>query len=186
MSTQYNFAAAELDYAAGGYSINALATKHNIPEATLRRFAKTNGWIKGSSEVKRDLVREAMAGVPLTDEAMTNDLTNDPSVRQLQLDEATQDVQDMNTGLAVARRSMQKLLAMVDVVDQPKDVKLIVEANKIAVDTVRKIRALDDDTGPETNVEVQISDGFAELRAAFKKRLQQPVGTPQEADADAT
>lgn len=183
MST-YDFAAAEIDYAAGGYSINALAQKHGIPEPTLRRYAKKEGWIKGSSDAKRELVREAMAGMPLTDEAMTNGLTNDEAIRQVQIDEATQDVQDMNTGLAVARKSMAKLLTMVDQVDQPKDVKTIVEANKMAVETIRKIRALDDDSGPETNVEVQISDGFAELRAAFKKRLQQPVG-PATADADA-
>jgi hypothetical protein len=97
------------------------------------------------------------------------------------LDEATQDVADMNTGLAVARKSMQKLLAMVDAVDQPKEVKLIVEANKIAVETIRKIRALDDDAEGATNVTVEVSDGFAELRAAFQKRLQQPVGAPANA-----
>jgi len=180
MSTQYDFTAAEIDYAAGGYSINALAQKHAIPEPTLRRYAKKQGWIKGSSDVKRELVREAMAGVPLTDEDMTNDLTNDERVRQVQLDEAGQDVRDMNTGLAVARKSMDKLLTMVDQVDHPKDLKTIVEANKIAVETIRKIRALDDDTPPEASVQVDISDGFAELRAAFKRRLQQPVGT----DAD--
>jgi transposase-like protein len=183
MTTQYDFSAAALDYAAGGYSINALATKHGIPEPTLRRYAKREGWIKGSSDVKRELVREAMAGMSLTDEAVTNDLTNDEAVRQIQLDEATQDVQDMNTGLAVARKSMGKLLTMVDSVDHPKDVKTIVEANKIAVETIRKIRELDDPGEGDTNVTVEVSDGFAELRAAFKKRLQQPVGAPAP-DAD--
>jgi transposase-like protein len=183
MTTPYDFNAAEIDYRAGGYSINALATKHGIPEPTLRRYAKKAGWIKGTSDVKRELVREAMAGIPLTDEAMTNELTSDEAVRQVQLDEATQDVKDMNTGLAVARKSMGKLLMMVDEVDHPKDVKTIVEANKLAVETIRKIRALDDEQGPETNVTVEVSDGFAELRAAFKKRLQQPVGVSSD-DAD--
>lgn len=176
MSTQYDFAAAEIDYRAGGYSVNALATKYGIPEPTLRRYAKREGWIKGNSDIKRELVREAMAGMPLTDDGMTNGLTSDEAVRQVQLDEATQDVQDMNTGLAVARKSMGKLLRMVDEVDHPKDVKVIVEANKIAVETIRKIRALDDEQGPESSVTVEVSDGFAELRAAFRKRLQQPVG----------
>jgi DNA-binding MurR/RpiR family transcriptional regulator len=181
MSTdRYDFAAAEIDYRAGGYSVNALAQKHGIPEPTLRRYAKKEGWIKGSSDVKRELVREAMAGMPLDDEQLTNGMTSDEAVRQVQLNEASQDVQDMNTGLAVARKSMGKLLDMVDQVDHPKDVKTIVEANKLAVETIRKIRALDDDQGPETSVNVEISDGFAELRAAFKKRLQQPVA----ADAD--
>jgi DNA-binding MurR/RpiR family transcriptional regulator len=182
MSTdKYDFAAAEIDYRAGGYSINALAAKHGIPEPTLRRYAKREGWIKGSSDVKRELVREAMAGTPL-DEQVTNDLTSE-AVRQTQLDEATQDVQDMNTGLSVARACMNKLLTMVEQVDNPNDVKRIVEANKAAVETIRKIRALDDDSGPETNVTVQVSDGFDDLRAAFKKRLQQATPTPA-TDAD--
>lgn len=184
MNSPYDFTSAELDYAAGGYSINALSQKHGIPEPTLRRYAKKAGWIKGSSDTKRELVREAMAGTPLGDELLTNGMTNDEAIRQIQLDEAAQDVQDMNTGLNVARKSMTKLLTMVEQVDHPKDVKTIVEANKIAVDTIRKIRSLDDEQPEqETNVTVQVSDGFAELRAAFKKRLQQPVGTVA-ADAD--
>jgi DNA-binding MurR/RpiR family transcriptional regulator len=176
MTTQYDFAAAEVDYAAGGYSINALATKHSIPEPTLRRYAKKQGWIKGTSDVKRELVREAMAGVPV-DEQVTNGMTSDEQIRQVQIDEATQDVRDMTTGLAVARKAMDKLLTMVDSVDQPKDVKTIVEANKLAVETIRKIRELDDPEDSSTNVTVAVSDGFDELRAAFKKRLQQAVGT---------
>lgn len=167
---RYDFAAAELDYRAGGYSTNALAAKYGIPEPTLRRYAKKHGWIKGNSEAKRELVRDAMAGFPL-DESLTNGMTSDEQVRQIQITEATQDVQDMNTGLAVARACMGKLLGMVDMVDHPKEVKLIVEANKAAVDTIRKIRALDDDEAPEASVSVEISDGFADLRAAFKRRL---------------
>lgn len=184
VTERYDFAAAELDYQAGGYSINALATKHGIPEPTLRRHAKKAGWIKGNSDVKRELVREAMAGAPLDDESLTNGMTNDEQVRQVQIAEATQDVQDMQTGLSVARKSMAKLLTMVDQVDHPKDVKVIVEANKLAVETIRKIRELDEPEDSSTNVTVAVSDGFDELRAAFKKRLQQPV-SPAAADADA-
>jgi DNA-binding MurR/RpiR family transcriptional regulator len=176
MTTPYDFAAAEIDYAAGGYSINALATKHAIPEPTLRRYAKKQGWIKGTSDIKRELVREAMSGVSL-DEQVTNALTSDEAIRQIQVDEASQDVKDMTTGLAVARKAMDKLLTMVDSVDHPKDVKTICEANKLAVETIRKIRELDEPEDSSTNVTVAVSDGFDELRAAFKKRLQQPVGT---------
>lgn len=169
---RYDFDAAELDYRAGGWSVNALADKHGIPEATLRRYVKKNAWVKGSAEVKRGLVREAMAGIPLGyDELVTNELTND-AVRQLQLGAAEQDVADMTLGLTVARRAMGKLLSMVELVEHPKDVKLIVESNKLAVDTIRKIRSLDADDAPEATVTVDISDGFGELRAAFRKRLE--------------
>ena len=167
----YDFDAASLDYAAGGYSMNGLATKHGIPEASLRRYAKKHGWIKGASETKRDMVREALAGDGL-DELVTNGLTND-EVRQHRVDEAAQDVQDMTDGLNVARRCIKRLLSMVDQVDSPNDIKRVVEANKAAIETIRKIRSLDnDDTPPETSVSVTIDDGFSELRAAFKKRLE--------------
>lgn len=179
---RYDFDAAELEYRAGGWSINALADKYHIPEATLRRFAKKHAWVKGNAEVKRGLVRDAMAGIPLGyDELATNDLTND-AVRQLQLGAAEQDVADMNLGLNVARRCMAALLAMVGQVEHPKEVKLIVEANKAAVETIRKIRSLDNDDAPETSLTVDIGDGFAEVRAAFRKRLE-ALQTPDEPDS---
>lgn len=172
----YDFDAAQVAFAAGGMSMRAVATQYGIPEATLRRYAKLHGWVKGASETKRELVREAMAGMPLdagTDDAgVTQELTH-AQVRQRQLDEAGQDVRDMETGLEVARRCMTRLLQMVDMVDGPNDIKRIVEANKAAVETVRKIRSLDDEqpAAPETTVNVTVDEGFSELRAAFKKRL---------------
>jgi DNA-binding MurR/RpiR family transcriptional regulator len=181
---KYDFASAEVDYRAGGWSINALAAKYAIPEPSLRRHAKKNGWVAGNSEAKRELVKEAMAGVPLpTLQPATNALTSDERVRQVQVSEAEQDVRDMNTGLSVARACMGKLLAMVEQVDHPKEVKLIVEANKAAVDTIRKIRALDEEQGPEASVSVEISDGFADLRAAFKRRLETVTVASDDADA---
>jgi hypothetical protein len=176
---QYDFDAAELEYHAGGWSINALANKYSIPEATLRRHAKKHGWVRGNVDLKRTMVREAMAGFSL-DEQVTNDLTI-TQVRQLRADAASQDVADMNMGLTVARKCMAALLVMCDQVEHPKEVKLIVEANKGAVETIRKIRSLDADDAPEASVTVDIGDGFAELRAAFKRRLEQSTG-----DADAS
>lgn len=141
MSTRkekYNFADAEVDYRAGSMSVNAIAGKHGIPEPTLRREAKKRGWVKGLASTKRVMVQDAMSGADLT-----NELTND-EVRQNQLSAAQQDVADMQTGLAVARSCMRSLLAMVDKAEGPRDIKAIGEANKVAVDTVRKIRGLDD------------------------------------------
>lgn len=168
---------AGIDYQAGLGSVNALAVKYDIPEPTLRRHFKKLGLVKGASDAKRELVKEALAGQPLTnDEGVTNDLTNaqnDEVLRQVQLEEATQDVKDMNDGLAVARKCINKLLLMVDAVEHPKEVKYIIDANKAAVETIRKIRALDDvPPPPETEVTVQMDDGFAELRAAFRRRLE--------------
>lgn len=177
---KYDFDAAELDFATGLYSMNAVATKHGIPEPSLRRYAKKHGWVKGSAQVKRELVEDALAGGSL-DEDVTNALTND-EVRQRQLVEAEADVADMNRGLQVARKCMDKLLTMVDTITDPGDVKKVVEANKGAVETIRKIRSLDAPEPPaaaDATVTVQMDDGFAELRAAFRKRLEQGTPPPQ-------
>lgn len=169
---RYDFAAAQLDYQAGGWSVNALANKYQIPEATLRRHAKKYSWEKGSSDAKRALVKAAMAGIPLGYDEQTASGQLVDEVRQLQLSAAEQDIADMDRGLTVARRCMATLLVMAATAEHPKDVKLIVESNKLAVETIRKIRGLDDEPlAPEATLTLDIGDGFAELRAAFDKRL---------------
>lgn len=135
---KYNFADAEVDYRSGGLSTNAIAAKHGIPEPTLRREAKKRGWVKGLSSTKRAMVRDAMSGSDLT-----NILTFD-EVRQNQLTEAQQDVRDMREGLSVARACIEALKQLVPLSENARDIKSIVEANKGAVDTIRKIRGLDD------------------------------------------
>lgn len=92
-------------------------------------------------------------------------------IKQRRLEEAQQDVADMNKGLNVARKALTRAAQMVDRVTAPKDLKSIVEASSGAVTMIRKIRALDDDAPPETNVEVHVDAGMDELRQAFLKRL---------------
>lgn len=151
---KYNFADAEVDYRAGTMSVNAIATKHGIPEPTLRREAKKRGWVKGLSSTKRMMVRDAMAGADLA-----NKMTND-EVRQNQLTAAEQDVADMNSGLGVARSAIAALASMVPAADGPAKIKAIVDANKAAIDTIRKIRGLDE-LPPESP-----EGGIADLIAA--------------------
>lgn len=150
---KYNFADAEVDYRAGSMSVNAIANKHGIPEPTLRREAKKRGWVKGLSSTKRIMVRDAMAGADLT-----NSLTND-EVRQNQLSAAEQDVADMNAGLEVSRRCIKALLPMIDEADTPAKIKQIGEANKVAIETIRRMRGLDDT--PQETQENSIADLIA-------------------------
>lgn len=135
---KYSFGDAEADYRAGSMSVRAIADKHGIPEPTLRREAKKYGWVKGLASTKRAMVSDAMAGADLT-----HSLTHD-EVRQNQLSAASQDILDMNNGLSVARGCITALMSMVAGVKEPRDIKTIVEANKSAIDTIRKIRGLDD------------------------------------------
>ncbi len=137
-ASQYNFADAETDYRNGSMSVQAIARKHSIPEPTLRRAAKQRGWIRGFALAKRNMVADAMAGVDVTNVRTIDEL------RQNQLLAASQDVADMNSCLAVARGCIAALLVMVPGADNARDIKVITEANKNAVDTIRRIRGLDD------------------------------------------
>jgi transposase-like protein len=173
VNNSYPFDAAALEWEGGGVrSMRELARRHGIPEATLRRYAKEHGWVKGAADAKRELVREALAGVDL-DAGAAQSLTHD-EMRQKRVTEALQDVADMNMGLRVARACIAKLLGMVEDIDNPNDVKRVVEANKGAVETIRKIRSLDAEPEPEAAVTVTVGDAdLADLRAAFRKRLEE-------------
>jgi hypothetical protein len=63
----------------------------------------------------------------------------------------------MRSGLAVARKCIGRLKLVVEVADDPKDIKVIAEANRIAVETIRRIRGLDDAT--DTSVMVKWEGG---------------------------
>lgn len=167
---QQALAEAEADYRAGVLSVSATARKHGLAESTLRREARRMGWPRATPDNRRKLVAEAMTGAHMASE-MAED-----KAHQLQADAAAQDIHDMNTGLAVARKVLNRLIEMVDDTDDPRDLKVVVEANRAAIDTIRKIRALDAESpSTHTSVSIDVSDGFAELRAAFEKRLGKPV-----------
>lgn len=155
---------AEADYVAGVSSVNAIAHKYGIPESTLRREAKLRGWVRTAPEVHRHRVALALAG-----ETLASEMAND--VMQVQAAAIAQDLEDMNSGLAVARKVVKKLLPLVELVDDPRDLKVIVEANRAAIETIRKIRSLDEPPPPPIAqaVSMTVTDGFDELRAAFQR-----------------
>jgi hypothetical protein len=54
----------------------------------------------------------------------------------------------MNDCLGVARKGLAKLSTLMGNADDGKEVKVLLEANKIAMETIRRIRGLDDPTPP--------------------------------------
>lgn len=159
-----NLREAEVDYIAGVSSVNSIARKHGIPESTLRREAKLRGWVRERPETRRHHVALSLAG-----ETLASEMAND--VQQVHAAAIAQDVEDMNSGLAVARQVVKKLLPLVELVDDPRDLKVIVEANRAAIETIRKIRSLDEPPPPPIAqaVSMTVTDGFDELRAAFQR-----------------
>ena len=126
----------EVAYKTSGKAVNALAKEFDLPETTLRRLIKTRGWVQDATGRKRSIVADHFAG-------SAGGLANG-ELRQSQEDAAREDIADMQAGLDVARACIRKLGAMIDEADDPRDIKIIVEANKGAIETIRRIRGLDE------------------------------------------
>lgn len=152
MAKKADWLAIESDYITGEKSVNSIADEHGVSEGAIRARAKKNGWIRSAAKTKRELVSNAMAGI-------TNNVTS-VNVRNLINVEVEQDVQDMQDCLSVARACVKRLYGMVDLSDEPRDIKTIVEANKAAMETIRRIRGLDE---VQTQTGTSVADAMLEL-----------------------
>lgn len=161
---KYNYTDAEVDYRSGLLSVRAIAAKYGMPEPSLRQEARTRGWIRGLAATKRTMVSDVMAGGDMYGHA------TEEEVKKRQLIAAEQDLRDMNAGLNVARACIRALYNMVDETDNAKEIKYIVDANKAAIETIRKIRGLDDAPPPNP------SSGVAALIAECNGTSLMPVG----------
>jgi len=146
----------EIAFRVGTLSVNAIAKAHDIPEPTLRRMAKKNGWVRGAPELKRQIVADHFAGV-------TNGVTND-EVRQNQQTAAEDDIQDMERGLRVHRFCLKALETAAQEATEPKEIKIITEAASLAVAGIRKIRGLDTPTPADAkDIDAAIEAELAQL-----------------------
>lgn len=152
MAKKTDWLSIESDYLTGEKSVNAIAGEHGISEGSIRAKAKKNGWIRSAAKTKRDLVSNAMAGI-------TNG-TAFVNVRNLINAEVEQDVQDMQDCLSVARACVKRLYGMVELTEEARDIKIIVEANKTAMETIRRIRGLDE---VQTQTGTSVADAMLEL-----------------------
>lgn len=165
----------EADFRAGILSVSAVARKHGIADTTLRREARRWGWTRSVAEERRQLVSAALHG-----EFLVSEVVND-AVHQRHAEAAAEDSSDLRKGLAVARKVLNRLFELADQVQDPRDLKTVIDANKAAIDTIISVRSLIEQN-PETETMVMtVTDGFAELRAAFAKRLGRPVGPTETA-----
>lgn len=145
MSRNADWLAIEAHYRAGAQSVNSLAKEHGVSEGTIRARAKKHGWMRDPEGAKRELVKAAMAGV--TKQGANYELRNVLET------EAGQDVADMRLGLEVARLCLANLSRLAAKTSDARILKVIADANRVSVETIRKIRGLDDQ--PEEANEVQ-------------------------------
>lgn len=134
--------AIEGEYRAGIKSLREIGAEHGISEATVRKRAKKEGWLRNPTETKRQIVAARMAGG--TQEGTQY------AARTI-ADAADLDVQDMERGLRVHRLCLTNLEMAAEITTEPRDIKTIVEAAAAAVASIRKIRGLDDDKPQNPN-----------------------------------
>jgi len=138
MSTQKaDWIAIEGAYRSGKGTLRDIAAANGITEGAIRARAKKLGWVRDPEGAKRERVRAIISGA-------TQDITQ-YALRNIE-DEAQQDVADMRLGLNVARLVLQRLSELANSSDDVRALKTIAESNKIAIDTIRRIRGLDDQT----------------------------------------
>jgi len=135
MTTSIDWISIEGEYRADISSLREIGAKYGITEGAIRKRAKRDGWLRDPEGVKRQMVRAALTCGTRAGTQYATDII---------AEEAEQDVEDMRAGLGVARRCIRKLAEMVELAIEPKDIKVIAEANRIAVETIRRIRGLDD------------------------------------------
>jgi len=139
MGLSVDWVSIETHYRAGVKSVNALAKESGVTEGAIRARAKKRGWLRDPEGTKREMVKAAMSGI-------TNGIPN-YEVRNIIETEANQDVADMQDGLSVSRLCIRRLKEMAEKVRDPREVKVIAEANKVAVEVIRRIRGLDENPG---------------------------------------
>jgi len=149
---QADWVAIEGIYRAGVKSIRDIAIDHGISDTAVRKHAKKHGWLRDPEGTKRQMVRAALSGFSVDGSQF--------AVKTLG-EETSQDIRDMEGGLAVARLCIERLqLVVVDSKD-PREIKVIADANKVAIETIRKIRGLDDPQRSDDDLPLVIVRNFS-------------------------
>ncbi len=152
------------DYMAGQRSLRDIAGQHGISEGTIRHRAKQGGWVRNAPQTKRQIVAARMAGV-------TQDVTQNVT-RNIEA-AAAQDVDDLERGLRINRHCLLALEVSAETVQEPREVKVIVEAAGQAIDSIRRIRGLSDEERSKSGATPDDDDDAraAEIEARLATKL---------------
>lgn len=139
MAKNTDWVAIETEYRGTNTPVSQIAKTHGITEGAIRAKAKKQGWVRDNGKLKRSLVASKLDGI-------TPESTN-YEVRKLIEEHANQDVVDMQRGVRVARAGMIQAEVLIGSCEDARQLKTLVEANQVCVNTIRKIRGLDEDVG---------------------------------------
>lgn len=135
-----------------GASWDALAAEFEIPAGTIREWAGRNGYGRSPTASKRKMVEDLLTRPETAGQTAGQTASHAVSTGNPEVDASAQeDVRDMRLGLQAARLALKVsamgLKGMADAGEaDPKASKLWSECIAINVNTIRKIRGLDDTT----------------------------------------
>lgn len=179
--TDHDWPAIEADYCAGVLRISEISRKHGAPETTIYSRAKRSKWVRLDPAIKAKRVRDEVANpkAKTVNQKMSVSAEGSDTVDIVNA-AIDQDVQDMNLGLENARKALKKANTLMDDINieavEPgqedifikvaaKDLKSLVDVTKTSIETIRKIRGLDDDQANDDLSGLSIE----ELRAEIEK-----------------
>jgi hypothetical protein len=155
VSKSIDWVSIEGEYRAGVKPITAIATAHGISHTAINKRAKARGWARDPAAAKRKMVEAHFSGV--------QSARVSPEVSGLTLetieDAAREDIADMERGLRINRHCLMALEQAAETVADPKQVGLIVGATSAAIDSIRRIRGLDDDKPPVLKQATAVATG---------------------------
>lgn len=127
----------ETEYRAGIRSLRDIASDQGISEGAIRKRAKKSGWVRDATKTVRETVKAHIAG------AGTQAGTH--WALRTAIDQAAQSgIADMEMGLANARRVLGRVSELLEAIEKPADLKTLNDANAGAIETIRRIRQLDE------------------------------------------
>ena len=152
MARNIDWLSIEGAYRAGIMSLRAIADAFGGSPSGILKKAKQNGWTQDPTGMKREIVKSLIAGISSGAQGSAQECT-----KAIIYAEADKDAQYMGDCLGVAVKAVGKLNTMIDDASEPRDIKIIVDANKSAMETIRKIRGLDDVADTPINEGIQVT-----------------------------
>lgn len=134
--------AIEGEFRAGVEPLRAIASRHGVSEAYIRKRAKAAGWSRDPSGTKREIVKAVMAGAHRSAQESAQKSAQ-VALSEIE-DAAALDIADMERGLRINRQCLINLETAAETSAEPREIKVIVEATSAAIESIRKIRGLDD------------------------------------------
>lgn len=143
-------------YCANIESITNIAKRFGISQNTIRSRARHQNWVREPKSKRAKSVTESIRSSKartVNDAAAVGEKLGQLNQDQLVQRAIDQDIEDMNKGLNNARSGLDQVSKLLPDTLDAKELKGLIETNKLCVETIRKIRGLDEKDDSEDEFE---------------------------------